>query len=76
MKCLNVLKSKRKKIREVKGNKSKYSSNDMADIRPECYNCHKRCHYKTDNPKKEKNEKGRNCHYKREHFNVVVVSNS
>lgn len=43
-----------KKLRKVSWKKSKYSSNDKVEKGPNCYDCHKRCHYKKNFPKKRK----------------------
>lgn len=52
-------------MRKVKGKKSKHSSNDKTDKRPNCYNRVNKGHYKANHPKKEKNVKGRNSHFRR-----------
>jgi len=59
-------------VTKSKGKKSKqYSSNNLVDV--ECYNCHKKGHFKMSCPR---NGKGMKSHFKEEFVDVVVTSNS
>ena len=73
--CLNVTKLKRKKMREVKGKKSKYSFDKRANKEPECYNYDKRGHYRIDFPEKENIDTGKNSHVRTKCVDVLVASN-
>jgi len=70
---LNVSKSKGKKEKKSNGKKAKqFSLDDLAKV--ECYNCHKKCHFKSSCQNKKRNEKGEKPHLKS--TNIVVAFDS
>jgi len=65
-------KSKEKKEKEFKGKKMKQS---MSNNQVKCYR-HKKCHFKSSYPNKNRNGIGKKPQSKKESANVVVASDS